>query len=187
MNERRRTLWLAAAAGHLCLVTLGASTFSLRELGLPGRVLDEYGALSGANSGYGFFAPGVTSQLGARFDVIDAEGRTTSASLADGESHEADLRVGNIIDQFSHIDDDEDEESADHVRRSLAASLAGKMFARHPEASAVVVRLELFTPVSMDAWRGGERPRWMPHYSAKFVHLARPEPGSESDEESDDG
>ena len=185
MTDRRRTLWLAAAAGHLGLVTLGASTLSLRELGLPGRILDEYGALSGASSGYGFFAPGVTSQLGARFDVVDAEGRATSASLAGGASHEADLRVGNIIDQFAIVDDDEDEESADRVRRSLAASLAGKMFARYPEASAVVVRLETFTPVSMEAWRAGERPRWMPYYSAKFVHSTQPQ--AESDEESDDG
>ncbi len=185
MNERRRKLWLAVAASHLCLVTLGASSVRLYDLGLPGRVLDEYGALSGANSGYGFFAPGVTSQLGARFDVVDAEGRTTSASLADGQSHEADIRVGNIIDQFANVDDEEDEESAARVRRSLAASLAGKMFARNPEASAVVVRLETFTPVSMEAWRGGERARWMPYYSAKFIHSTQPE--AESDEESDDG
>ena len=74
MNERRRTLWLTVAASHLCLVTLGASSVRLYDLGLPGRVLHEYGALSGANSGYGFFAPGITSQLGARFDVVGPHG-----------------------------------------------------------------------------------------------------------------
>jgi hypothetical protein len=187
MNARRRHLWLAAATGHLCLVTLGASTVSLRGLGLPGRALDEVGSLSGANSGYGFFTPGVTSQLGARFDLIDRDGRRTTASLATGASHEADLRVGNIVSQFGSLDDDDDgdEEETAHLRRSLAASLAGTMFARYPEAAVVVVRLETFTPASMEAWRGGERPEWRPVYTAKFVHQAQPE--VESEDESDDG
>lgn len=182
MNERCRRLWLAAVAGHLVLVTLGASTLSLRELGIPGRALDRYGVLSGASSGYGFFTPGVTSQLGARFDVIDRDGRSTSASLATGASHEADIRVGNIIDQFASAGDDEDDED---LRRSLAASLAGKMFARNPAATAVVVRLETFTPASMEEWRRGERPRWRPRYKAKFVRQVQPE--AESKDESDDG
>jgi hypothetical protein len=185
MNARSRYFWSVAAAGHLVLVTLGASTVSLREHGLPGRALDAYGTLSGANSGYGFFTPGVTFQLGARFDIVDRDGRIKDASLATGASHEADIRVGNIIDQFGSVGDDDDEEEADRVRRALAASLAGKMFARNPEAAAVVVRLETFAPASMEAWRGGERPRWCPLYTAKFVRQAQPE--VESEDESDDG
>jgi hypothetical protein len=185
MDERRCRLLLSVAAGHLALVTLGASTVSLGELGLPGRALDAYGALSGASSSYGFFTPGVSFQLGARFDVIDGAGLVTRASLATGASHEADIRVGNIIDQFGTLGDEDDEEGSAQLRRSLAASLAGKMFARHPEASAVVVRLETFEPVSMEAWRSGERPAWKPLYTAKFVHQAQPE--AESGEESDDG
>ena len=183
MTKRRCCLLLGVAGAHLCLVALGASTLGLGELGALGSALDEYGALSGASSRYGFFAPGVTSQLGARFDIVDGAGVTTSASLETGASHEADLRVGNIIDQFGSLGDDE--EDAARLRRSLAASLAGKMFARHPEATAVVVRLETFTPVSMEAWRRGERPQWSPLYTAKFVHHTTPE--AEPDHESDDG
>ena len=186
MTQRRGYLWLAAAAGHLVLVTLGAGSINLGELGLPGRALDEYGSVSGASSGYGFFSPGVGFQLGARFDIVDRGGVATHASLATGTSHEADIRVGNIIDQFGRVEDDEDdEEGAARVRRALAASLAGKMFGRHPEAAAVVVRLETFEPVSMEAWRDGQRPRWNPLYTAKFVHFAQPE--AESADESDDG
>ena len=185
MTQRRGYLWLALAAGHLGLVALGAGSVNLRDLGLPGRALEEYGALSGASSGYGFFAPGVGFQLGARFDIIDKGGVTTPDSLATGASHEADIRVGNIIDQFGRVDDEDDEEAAARVRRALAASLAGTLFGRHPDAAAVVVRLQSFTPVSMEAWRSGERPRWAPVYTAKFVHLAQPE--AESEDESDDG
>lgn len=183
MTKRRCCLLLGVAGAHLGMVAIGASTLSLGGTGLLGSALDEYGALSGASSRYGFFAPGVTSQLGVRFDVIDGAGVTTSASLENGASREADIRVGNIIDQFGRLGDD-DEESA-RLRRSLAASLAGKMFARRPEAIAVVVRLETFTPVAMEAWRRGERPQWSPLYTAKFVHHTQPE--AEPDHESDDG
>ena len=183
MTKRRCCLLLGVAGAHLILVTIGASDLSLDRLGFVGRALDEYGALSGASSRYAFFAPGVASQLGVRFDILDSEGVATSAFLETGASHEADIRIGNIIDQFSRLGDDEEE--AARLRRSLAASLAGKMFARYPEASAVVVRLETFTPIPMDAWRRGERPQWSPLYTAKFIH--QPQPEAESDHESDDG
>jgi hypothetical protein len=164
MSAKHRLL-LGLAAGHLSLVTLGASSVSLHPLGLPGRLLEAYATLSGASSGYGFFAPGVSGQLVAHFDVIDAEGRRTAAALETGSSHEADLRVGNIIDQFWSEDED-----APGLSRALAASLAGKIFGRHPEAREVVVRLEHFEPVSMEAFRRGDRPRESPLYEARFVH-----------------
>jgi hypothetical protein len=181
MTKRRCCLLLCAAA-HLILVTIGASTVSLGGLGFLGSALDRYGALSGASASYVFFAPGVSSQLDVRFDIIDGAGVTTSASLSSGASHEAELRIGNIIDQFGRLGDDEEESV--RLRRSLAASLAGKMFARYPEARAVVVRLETFEPVAMDAWRRGERPRWSPLYAVKFVHHPRPE--AKLDNASDD-
>jgi hypothetical protein len=168
MRARDRCLLLGLALGHLILVALGAGSVSLRPLGPVGSMLDGYGALSGASSGYGFFAPGVNGQLVAHFDVVDAEGRRTAAALETGSSHEADLRVGNIIDQFWHEDD------APGLERVLAASLAGKIFARHPEAREVAVRLEHFEPVSMEAYRGGARPAEIPIYEATFVHGARP-------------
>jgi len=167
MKARQRGLLLGLAAGHLILVALGAGSVSLRPLGPVGRVLDGYGALSGAGTAYVFFAPGVGGQLVARFDVIDAEGRRTEASLETGSSHEADLRVGNIIDQFWH------EDEAPGLGRVLAASLAGKIFARRPEARAVVVRLSHFEPVSMEAFRRGDRPASTPMYEARFAHRAR--------------
>ena len=77
------------------------------------------------------------------------------------------------------------DDSYERLRRSLSASLAGKMFARYPEARAVVVRLETFTPVAMEAWRRGERPQWSPLYTAKFVN--QPQPKAELDHESDGG
>src|SRR5580704_19040301 len=118
MSPRRRRILLGGAAGHLILVALGAGSVGLAPLGAPGRLLSAYGALSGAGSGYGFFAPGVGGQILARFEVLDAKGRWVTVPLSTGSSHEADLRVGNVIDQFWAA------EETPGLERALAASLA---------------------------------------------------------------
>jgi hypothetical protein len=165
MSERRRRLLLGLFAGHLILVALGAGSVSLSPLGALGDLLEGYDALSGAGSGYGFFAPGVTGQIVAHFAVLDGEGRPTDVPLATVASHEADLRLGNIVDLFSADDDDD----APSVSRALAASLAGTIFGRHPEARQVVVRLEFLEPASMEESRHGGRARRSPLYEAVFA------------------
>ena len=55
----------------------------------------------------------------------------------------------------------------------LAASLAGKMLAHHPEAVEVVVRVHRFESVSMDEFRSGSRPKQTPVYEARFTREAR--------------
>jgi hypothetical protein len=167
MSEKSRSLLLGLAASHLILVALSAARVDLGLLGPPGVLLDEYGLLSGAGSGYGFFATGAGSELRVRFDVIDGEDLKTTTSLETAASHEADLRIGGIISTFQW----EDDEPA--LPRALAASLAGKIFARHPEAHKVAVRLESFKPVSMEDFRRGIRPQWTSVYTAKFVYPYR--------------
>src|SRR5262245_49008696 len=137
-DKDRRRLLLGVAVGHLIVVALGATGVSPRLLGLPGQAIDVYMALTGAGHRFGFFAPEVTSQPWASFEVIDGEGKTTTTSLETGSSHEADLRVGDIIDVFGSLGDD-----AEGLRHDLAASLAGTILGRHPDAREVVVRLYL--------------------------------------------
>jgi hypothetical protein len=177
MSERTRRLMLAVAMSHLILVALGAGGLSPRLPEPLGQLLNAYEHLSGTATSYGFFAPSVSGQNRARFDVIDGEGHTTTTSLETARSREADLRVGDIIDRFGGVDDPD-------VRRSLAASFAGKIFARYPHAHAVVVRLESFEPVSMEEFRRGVRPDWTPLYEAKFVHPKGQKPKEGSDETS---
>ena len=119
--------------------------------------------ISGSNENYGFFAPGVSTQLGVYFDVTDQSGKTRTFSLETGVSHEADLRVGNMVGQFGTESDDPEK-----LQRAVAASLAGTMFGRHTEAKSVNVRLEELNPVSMADYRKGERAQWKPIYQAKF-------------------
>lgn len=160
--SRRQKLLSGLVFLHLILVAMGAS----QRPPLPGRagvLIDYYGSLSGASSGYGFFAPRVGSQLRGRFDIYDDRGKIGTQSLERGENREADLRVGNILGWF-WLDS-----RNRPLQRSLAASWAGKAFARNPDAVKVGVRLESYYLPIMEKYRAGERPYWKPYYEAKFV------------------
>jgi len=151
---RRHAVATLAAACHLALVVCGASglVFSGPSSadGPVRKTVRLYGALSGADNGYGFFAPGVGPQVLATFTLRDGAGRTWTDTLERGMSHEALHRAGGspaLAVEPAYRDD-------------LVRSWAGTMFGRHPEARRVVVRLELFDPPSMGGYRVGERARW---------------------------
>lgn len=175
---------------HLVLVALGASYVDLSGLGSVGRILEYYGELSGAGNGYGFFAPGISGQLRVRFDSYDSEGRRSPLVVASPlTTHEANLRMGNIIDQFPVEDLGEGESQplpeessedgavakkvvlATQLKRSLAASLALHIFKSHPEVKQLAVYLEEFSPVSMEEYRDGILSEWRTLYQAKFRGL----------------
>jgi len=166
MHRRREKFCLCLALIHLCLVVLGASYVDVSELPFVGSAMTYYGVLSGAGNSYGFFAPGVGAQLRSRFEIVTTDGHKARLVLESGASHEADLRFGNIIDQFIPANEDDD----DDLRRSLAASLAGKVFSRHPEAQEVAVLLDEFDPVSMTEYGAGKRASWQQIYLSRFVH-----------------
>ncbi len=164
-TPKKKCFWLGLVSLHLVLVVLGAYDFEWADYGHAGKWVDYYTVLSGANSGYGFFAPGIGSQLRALFDIEEKSGRKHTLELTSTKSHEAEIRVGDIIEQFLT----EDGEKPDRdLQRSMAASLAGTMFARTPGAKSVTIRLEEFTPVSRNDYLKGVRPEWIPTYSAKF-------------------
>ncbi|WP_437760663.1 hypothetical protein [Sorangium sp. So ce1389] len=166
MGRRRAIILLAAAAAHLVVVCLGALHVNVGDEGWARRAVKYYGLLSGADSGYSFFAPGVGPTLSASFQVNGANGKIAADVLETGVSREADIRVRNIIGMF-WLEEDE------MVRRSLVASWAGKVLARHPGADSVVVQLDTFELPSMAAYREGQTTGWKLNYRAKFVHHAK--------------
>ena len=95
---RRHALVTFAAACHLILVVCGASglVFSSppSEDGPARKAVRLYGALSGSDNGYGFFAPGVGPQVRATFTLEDASGKTWTDTLERDMSAEALHRVG---------------------------------------------------------------------------------------------
>jgi len=163
---RRRAILLFAAAAHLVVVCLGALHVSVGDGGWARRAAQVYGMLSGADSGYSFFAPEVGTTLSASFQVNSANGSKVTDVLETGVSREADIRVRNIIGMF-WLEDDQ------AARRSLVASWAGKVLARHPDADSVVVRLDTFELPTMADYRDGKTTGWKLNYRAKFVHRAK--------------
>lgn len=159
---KAQKIWLSLASVHFALVLVGACHKHLNEYGWWGRLLATYAAYSGAGSGYGFFAPGVGSSLRARFHLEDSKGNLQEAKLQTGSTHEFDLRVSNIIDTFF------DEISDVETRRSLAASLAGKVLGRYPNYYKVRVELQSYEIPLMGEYVAGERGRWVPFYEVQF-------------------
>jgi hypothetical protein len=151
---RRHALATLAAACHLALVVCGACGLVFaadpREDGPVRRPLRLYGALSGAENGYGFFAPGVGPQLRATFTLTDASGRTWTDTLERGMSREAQLRAGGSVALAS--------EPA--FRDDLFRSWAGTLFGRHPDARKLVICLQMFDPPTMAEHRAGARAEW---------------------------
>lgn len=165
-SRGRTVVIVAAAAAHLGCVVLGALRVDPQVAGVLGGVITYHGALSGAGSAYNFFAPAVSALPWARFQVTDANGAAHAEVLESGANPEADLRVRSILSLFLQAEDEA-------LRRSLVASWAGKMFARHPGAESVVVRLEICDLPSMQQYREGRRPAWDLLYQAKLVPQSR--------------
>jgi hypothetical protein len=153
----RHALATGLAACHLTLAVCGAAHLPLLSVdSLAGKALALYGALSGSDNGYGFFAPSVSSQLRVTFSMTDSAGRRWTDVLARGHNREADLRIGGIVSMSS----------SEEWRRGLAASWAARMFGSHPEASQVVIRIEVYDVPSMAEYQEGKRPEWNTVYEA---------------------
>lgn len=167
MGETRDTLkrpWLAIAAAVVQLGFAAAGALELDFDHAP-RLIAQVGALSGTDSSYGFFAPGVGTQLEAKFGLTSADGIRSTDVLTTGASHEADLRIGDMVAIF-WMDDRA-------LQRSIAASWAGRMLARHPEAARAVVHLDAYNLPTMAEYHAGKRPDWSPYYEAEFVRRAQ--------------
>jgi hypothetical protein len=161
---------LAWLPGHLALVACGAAGLRLLPASnIAGQTLRCYGALSGADMGFGFFAPAVGSQMRAVFVLTDGTGHTWEDDLEAGHNHEVKLRIGALINQFPVADQEE------FLRRDLAASWAGTLFARHPTAQQITVRVEAYDVPSRAEYRAGARPAWV-HVSSYTCTREQPRP-----------
>lgn len=156
---------MAAGICHLILVTLGAAGIGFSNQNRLTRVISYYGEITGSTFGYGFFAPGVSSQIRAVFDVVESDARKTTRELKVDSNREVDLRIGDMIEQF--IGDERKDPM--NFQRALSASLSSAVFAEHPRAQSVTIRLERYDPISMEEFREGKRSSWESLYSAKFI------------------
>jgi hypothetical protein len=153
--------WPTAAMVHLALVACGAAhLLPSGKQGAPGSLLQAYTQFTGAQYGYGFFAPGVISEMRVSFEVDQGPGGLV---VHEGFTHanaEAKLRQGSMVLMFSS------EEEQDILARSWAAA----MFGRYPSARSVSVVVKTFDPPKMEEYRSGVRPVWKEYYRALLEH-----------------
>jgi hypothetical protein len=179
----RHALLTLLAAGHLTLVACGA--FGLTPLAPKSPVAklqDLYGELSGANNGYGFYAPTVASEHRAVFELTDEDGETWTDSLMTGASFESAIRLQNIVQTSVELQAESESNADDaefHWMDRIAFLWADAMLKRHPSAVEVEVKLEVFFVVPMAEYRAGVRPKWEVVYQDRFTR--KKEPRGDSD------
>ncbi|HEY8378877.1 MAG TPA: hypothetical protein VIK91_20435 [Nannocystis sp.] len=181
MTRTRKKVLLAAAACHLALVVAGGLHLCLWDAGLPGRLATYYGALSGVDTGYAFFAPRVAIPPRARFTITDRAGREFADVLTTGVTREADIRIEDLIEVFTKTSKRRrDREAVRELQREIARSWAAAMFTRHPEAVSVVVDVGRPRVPSMAKLRRGEPPGWRSLYRVRVTRAAERPAGASS-------
>jgi hypothetical protein len=139
-----------AAGAHLAVVILGAARVPVPGASLAGRIYGVYGAYSGANNSYGFFAPGVASKWRATLDSYHPAEEKWTTWTKPAANLELGVLDSTITGFFSN----------DELREAMAASWAGSGMAQAPGAAVVVVRAEAFMVPTMAEYREGARGRW---------------------------
>lgn len=170
----RHAVWTALAAGHLTLIALWGSGFDPASDSAPaGKLLAVYGPLSGAMSNFGYFSPEVGPYLGVTFILTDSAGFTWSETLAQGRTHEANVRLWEVS---AAMYGSEAEPNTELMRSCAAAKLA-----RHPTASRVRVRLEWHQVPTMSGYRTGQRPNWSLYSECDFARASGEAAGEEDE------
>lgn len=135
----------------------------MRPEGKPNRLItlyDVYGFFSGASAGYSFFAPEIGSELKLKFELMDSN---ETDQLEAGSNREAELKIVTLAYLLSDAIEDPKK------RQKIAASFAGKILARHPNAKTVRVVIESYELPSMQDYREGKREDWKFFYQATFA------------------
>lgn len=120
--------------------------------------------MSGANSGFGFYAPNVGALYRPTFLLQDDQGKTWCDSFEQADSPEARLRFGGIAEAaFGNGE----AETAPDRRARLVKSWATTMFSRHPSARSLSIVVETYDVPTMAEYRAGQRPNWNVVYQAR--------------------
>lgn len=154
-------LWLV---GHFALAALSAANQPISKVVGANRVAKAlllYQYVTGTGNCFGFFAPGVISMLKVSYEIRQGE-QVIGKGLISSENDEVSLRLHNLTQQFWTASRDP------KVRRSLAASMAGRLFTRYPQADTVSLMLHSFVMPSMAQYRAGRRPSWEKNYEGTF-------------------
>jgi hypothetical protein len=151
---------VGAACIHLALVICGAARFvPFSQRHAFGRTIEVYREYTGANNGYGFYAPAVASEWSTTFEVCGGKPPRCFEAREEPANREVGLLLSTIDGMYME----------DDLRDLVAASWAGVEFGRYPHAAIVVVKPRVFLIPSMEQFRRGLKPRWRTAYAYAFT------------------
>jgi hypothetical protein len=148
----RRNGVVAAAAVHLSIAAFFSTHWPVERV-LPAildRPLKLYGAYTGAQTHFNFFAPAVSTQARAQFILVNADGTTTRDELLTGNA-EANQRLAMMFTFYGVAE----------ARPFLARAWAVHMLERHPQAQSVEVRVEILDIPTLAELKAGKSSRWI--------------------------
>lgn len=157
---KKGTIYTTLVMAHLIVVLYGAVRTPFIS-NVPGfrQTMGVYGAYTGADNAYGFFAPSVSSQARARVVWTDDTG-VELTSIIRSKSHEGSLRYDTIMSLAASANSS--------IRREIASSLAAAALAERPANRSVTIMLDALIIPTMAEFRLGSRPRWTTIYTASF-------------------
>jgi len=181
----RHKILLTLLAGHLVLVVCGAASIVIPGDNPVSKTVRKYGEISGVENDYAYFAPTAGTQHRFHFVMTDKDGQQWTDGMRFGKTQESNLRLTSLANYVSGS-------HPDH-QFFVMKSLAGKMFARHPQAETVTVKYQLWAVMQptyhpdekpypnfprMNQVRAGAKPRWI-----KFDELTFTRVGSSNEAE----
>ena len=158
-----------AAILHLALTLCGALKFVPVPLKTRlGKAIAHYQAYSGSDNGYGFFAPGVASPKRVILHGYHAQKNEWVTKLETGVSRETELRLSTTAGLFSQ----------EKYHELIAASWAAWMFGNDPDASLVIVEIQVYAIPTMSEFRAGARPQWQAAEVFPFARRSKDKDGA---------
>ena len=152
MTSAARRLAIAAAAIHLGIAAFFSTHWQVERF-LPAvvdRPLKLYGAYTGAQTHFNFFAPTVSTQARAKFVLTRPDGTQARDELVTG-NFEANQRLAMMFTFYG----------VPEARPFLARAWAVHMLNRHPEADSVEVSVEVLDIPTLAELKAGKSSKWV--------------------------
>lgn len=145
----------------------GIAAILLEKTGFFANIFDLYGAYTGTETGYGFYAPNVSSQSMVLFTVKDEEGNIVSTQMPNLSSREGVTRCMTAFDKF--IDKfDEPDKLYDRYLDVILKSMAFKVLEQNQPHTQVEANIYIYMLPQIRKFRDGESPVYESTFQYKF-------------------
>jgi hypothetical protein len=156
---RAGSLWAAGFASfHLYIIVCGAGGIPTGPNNWLGRVLEGYGAWTGVEIDYAFYAPDISDVVVTRVTCVTTSGQVSTYGVGNTPA-EVDVRLNSMSDLMYAS------QNLDLEARALSAYVLGRI----PDSCSATVQVYHHWLPTMAAYRNGERAALEEFYRAEFV------------------